>query len=283
MSDILLLPVSTPQQAADFARAQEECLVQDVFPNCDLDAPLSPEEQADLLSPERRQSLEALCQRETDPGRRCFFELDGQRVGYCFWVTFHSEDGKCFLLDFCIFPPFRCQGMGSRCFRALQAATQAQGAVYWELNTHCRRSMRFWQRQGFVFNGYDAYGVILLQLPPVRRDRLLCQRLRQEDLWQLEQLENTRRAAAGLPFLTDDQRAQLAQDWQQGKLRVWTLRRHTRIVAICAGRIQSGSWQLCLWQQPAGASQARAAKLRKYLLWQLDKQPVCWLNSPKTL
>lgn len=283
MSDILLLPVSTPRQAADFTRAQAECLVRDIIPHCDLQQPMSAEEQAYFLSADHQQSLEALCQREIDPGRRCFFELDGQRVGYCFWVTFQSEDGKCFLLDFCIFPPFRCQGIGSRCFRALQAATQAQGAVYWELNTHCRRSMRFWQRQGFVFNGYDAYGVILLQLPPARPARLLCQRLRQEDLWQLEQLENTRRAAAGLPFLTDDQRAQLVQDWQQGKLRVWTLRRQTRIVAICAGRIQSGSWQLCLWQQPAGASQARAAKLQKYLLRQLKGQSVRWLETLQTL
>lgn len=44
MQSISLIPVSTPQQAADFAQAQEECLVRDVFPSCDLDAPLSPEE-----------------------------------------------------------------------------------------------------------------------------------------------------------------------------------------------------------------------------------------------
>lgn len=283
MQSISLLPVSTPQQAANFAQAQEECLVRDVFPSCDLDAPLSPEEQADLLSPERRQSLEALCQRETDPGQRCFFALDGQRVGYCFWVTFHSEDDKCFILDFCIFPPFRCQGIGSRCFQALREHTQAQGAAYWELNTHCRRSLRFWQRQGFVCNGYDAYGAILLQLPPSGPTHTTCGRLRQEDLWQLEQLENTRRAAAGLPFLTDAQRTQLARDWQQGKLRVWALRRQTRIVAICTGRLKDSRWQLRLWQQPAGASRNRAAKLRNYLLRQLKGQPVCWLQAPKTL
>ncbi len=283
MRDILLLPVSTSRQAADFARAQAECLVRDIIPHCDLQQPMSAEEQAYFLSPDHRQSLDALCRRETDPGRRCFFELDGQRVGYCFWVTFHSEDGKCFILDFCIFPPFRCRGIGSRCFRALQEATRAQGAVYWELNTHCRRSMRFWQRQGFVFNGYDGCGTILLQLPPARPGRLLCQRLRQQELWQLEQLENTRRAAAGLPFLTDAQRARLTGDWQQGKLRVWTLQRQTRIVAICAGRYQDGGWQLCLWQQPAGASRNRAAKLRNYLFRQLKDQPVCWLQAPTTL
>ena len=60
-----------------------------------------------------------------------------------------------------------------------------------------------------------------------------------------------RRAAAGLPFLTDAQRTQLARDWQQGKLRVWALRRQTRIVAICTGRLKDSRWQLCRWQQPA--------------------------------
>lgn len=159
----------------------------------------------------------------------------------------------------------------------------AQGAAYWELNTHCRRSLQFWQRQGFVFNGYDPYGIILLQLPPSGPEYTTCGRLRREDLWQLEQLENTRRAAAGLPFLTDDQRGQLARDWQQGKLRVWALRRQTRIVAVCAGRNGGGVWQLCLWQQPAGASQARAARLRRFVLRQLGKAPVRWLNAPETL
>ena len=56
--------------------------------------------------------------------------------------------------------------MGARCFAALKAEEEARGAKYFALNTHCRRSMRFWERLGFWQDGFDEHGSALMVLPP---------------------------------------------------------------------------------------------------------------------
>ena len=49
------------------------------------------------------------------PQDRCyylFFHRDGQDIGFALPAIFTSEDGKCFILEFCIFPAFRGSGTG---------------------------------------------------------------------------------------------------------------------------------------------------------------------------
>lgn len=81
-------------------------------------------------------------------------------MSYC---TYQSEDGKCFVLDFWVFPEFRGKGTGHRCFDALKEYTVKDGAYYYEINCDGRDDrMRFWKSIGFVENGVDEYGVPLL-------------------------------------------------------------------------------------------------------------------------
>jgi GNAT superfamily N-acetyltransferase len=91
-----------------------------------------------------------------------YFCQDRERIGAASYCTYQSEDGKCFILDFWVFPPFRGNGTGHRCFDALAEYTEADGAKYYELNSEKEDSIRFWKSLGFCENGMDEYGMRLL-------------------------------------------------------------------------------------------------------------------------
>ncbi len=100
--------------------------------------------------------------RDTDRQHMVCFLREGKRIGAASYCTYQSEDGKCFILDFWVFPQFRGGGTGHRCFEALERYTKADGARYYELNSTKEDSIRFWKSNGFVENGKDEYDMLLL-------------------------------------------------------------------------------------------------------------------------
>lgn len=111
-----------------------------------------------FTSDEYRGVIERHMQRNTYKHRLIYFTENGQNVGACSYCIYKSEDGKCFILDFWVFPRFRGNGMGHRCFKALEEYTKADGATYYELNSSKANSIRFWQSNGFTESGKDEYG-----------------------------------------------------------------------------------------------------------------------------
>lgn len=99
--------------------------------------------------------------RETDRHHMVYFVEDGQRIGAAQYNTYQSEDGKCFILDFWVFPRYRGGGRGHACFAALEAYTRADGARYYEINSEKEDSVRFWKSLGFKENGKDEYDMPL--------------------------------------------------------------------------------------------------------------------------
>ena len=99
--------------------------------------------------------------RSTDKQHMVYFCRDGKRIGAASYCTYQSENGKCFILDYWIFPQFRGNGTGHRCFTALEQYTKADGAKYYELNSMKEDSIRFWKSIGFVENGKDEYDMLL--------------------------------------------------------------------------------------------------------------------------
>ena len=79
----------------------------------------------------------------------------------CMNDGYTREDGKCFLMDFWVFPEYRGNGMGHRCFKAFEERTRAEGAKYYEINSTKEDSVRFWKSLGFVENGKDEYDMPL--------------------------------------------------------------------------------------------------------------------------
>ena len=99
--------------------------------------------------------------RSTDKQHMVYFCRDGKRIGAASYCTYQSENGKCFILDYWIFPQFRRNGTGHRCFTALEQYTKADGAKYYELNSMKEDSIRFWKSIGFAENGKDEYDMLL--------------------------------------------------------------------------------------------------------------------------
>jgi len=127
------------------------------------DGMISDEEDiAYFTGKEYRGILEDHMIRSTDKQHMVYFCRDGERIGAASYCTYQSEDGKCFILDYWVFPQFRGNGTGHRCFEALEQYTKADGAQYYELNSTKENSIRFWKSMGFVENGKDEYDMLLL-------------------------------------------------------------------------------------------------------------------------
>ena len=100
--------------------------------------------------------------RTPDKLHMIYFVRDGVRIGASQYCTFKSEDGKCFILDFWVFPAYRGNGTGHECFHALSEYTRRDGALYYALNYAKEDSRRFWLSLGFVDNGMDECGTSLM-------------------------------------------------------------------------------------------------------------------------
>ena len=101
--------------------------------------------------------------RPVDRHHMVWFVEDGHRIGAAQCNTYQSEDGKCFILDFWVFPEYRGNGAGHRCFEALAAYTRADGAAYYEINSEKADSVRFWESLGFIQIGRDEYDMPLFR------------------------------------------------------------------------------------------------------------------------
>ena len=120
------------------------------------------EDKEYFQSKEYRGVIKSHMLRETDKHHMVYFVRAGERIGAAQYNTYQSEDGKCFVLDFWVFPPCRGNGTGHRCFEALEAYTKADGAVYYEINCEKENAQRFWKSLGFEDNGVDEYDMALM-------------------------------------------------------------------------------------------------------------------------
>ena len=120
------------------------------------------EDIAYFMGEEYRGILKNHMIRDTDKQHMVYFRRNGERIGAASYCTYQSEDGKCFIMDYWIFPQYRGNGTGHRCFEALEEYTKADGAEYYELNSEKEDSIRFWKSLGFVENGKDEYGMKLM-------------------------------------------------------------------------------------------------------------------------
>lgn len=123
--------------------------------------------RARFLGREYRDQIQRVHDRPADRARYLLFVQDGRDVGLALAVVFDSEDGKCLIMEFCVYPEFWGGGLGHRCARALLDWARLNGAAYAELNYGGdERRLRFWKSLGFVSNGADQWGdPTLIPLP----------------------------------------------------------------------------------------------------------------------
>ena len=169
---------------------------------------------------------------------RCFFLFfcrNGQDIGFTMPVIYTTEDGKCFIMEFCVYPEFRGNGTGKECARVLLNWAREHGALYAELNHDSgERRRHFWESVGFIENGADEWGEPLMILPPAEDIPITVEVLSDPEDWQIKKLENGFKKDIGEEALTEEQQKQLQQAIKEGKITFFVAKRGYRAVGMCS-------------------------------------------------
>ncbi len=201
----------------------------------------------DIFSASEREELEyflgfeyhdhmmKLYRRQQDRCFFLFFRQNGQDIGFAMPVIFTSEDGKCFILEYCVYPEFRGNGTGRECAKALLDWAKEHGALYAELN-HGRSARRrhFWETVGFLENGADEWGEPLMILPPKEDVPITIELLTDPEDRQLKKLENGFLREIGETPLTKEKQEKLAQAIRDGKITFFMAKRGYRAIGMCS-------------------------------------------------
>ena len=172
------------------------------------------------------------------PQDRCyflFFHRNGRDIGLAMPVILTSEDGKCFIMEYCVYPEFRGNGTGKECARVLLDWAKEHGALYAELNHGSNERRRhFWETVGFIENGADEWGEPLMILPPAENVPITVEVLADPKDWQLKKLENGFLKEIGESPATEEKQEQLTQAILDGKITFFVAKRGYRAVGMCS-------------------------------------------------
>ena len=151
----------TPEEVERFWQELHAYHARDIFPD-----PAEEDRAYFLDDSQYRAAVQRIHDREGDRCYYLLFQREGRDIGFALTALYPSEDGKCFVMEFCVLPEFRGGGTGTACARLLLDWAAAQGVQYEELNAADPRRIRFWSRLGFRPNGRDEWGEPLMLRPP---------------------------------------------------------------------------------------------------------------------
>lgn len=188
-----------------------------------------------FLAGDHRAHVQSIHDRAQDRCYYLFFRRGEQDIGFALPVIYTTEDGKCFIMEFCVFPEFRGSGTGRACAGVLLDWAREHGARYAELNYGGdERRRRFWASAGFVSNGADQWGDALMILPPAEDAPITVEILADPEDWQLQKLENGFLAEIGEQALTAEKQGQLTRAIREGKITFFVAKRGYRAVGMCS-------------------------------------------------
>ncbi|QQK08682.1 GNAT family N-acetyltransferase [Miniphocaeibacter halophilus] len=141
---------------------RDEYMYRDILSNDKIGLEITEKDREWLLSPEYRDYMEKLFFRNINKAYPVLLKKEKKVVGFCIYCTYHSEDGKCFIVEYCILPKYRGNKLGTVFFNMIKETEVLKGAKYFELNVSNKRNMSFWMKQGFNFKGIDKYGSVIL-------------------------------------------------------------------------------------------------------------------------
>ena len=175
---------------------------------------------------------------DDSPQDRCwylFFQQDGRDIGFALPVLYTSEDGKCFVMEYCVYPEYRGNGTDESCASALLDWARENGALYAELSVGGEMQQEHvWESLGFLKNGFDERGEPLMILPPKDEKPFNVEILKDPTDWQLLKLENGFKKEIGEEFLTKENQKQLQRAVKEGKITFFIAKRGSRAVGMCS-------------------------------------------------
>lgn len=218
----------TPAEVESFWTQLYDYFDRDLFPDPE------DEDREYFFGSEYREQMQCIHDREQDRCHYLFFYAEGRNIGFAMPVIYDSEDGKCFIMEFCIAPQFRGRGLGKACAEALLAWAWSNGARYAELNSGREDRTRFWKRLGFLENGADEWGEPLMILPPEENIPITVEVLSDPEDWQLYKLENGFLKEIGEQPLEKEHQERLSAAIRAGKITFFVARRGCRMVGMCS-------------------------------------------------
>ena len=220
----------TKQEISFFWEKLREYQERDIFPD------LEEEDKEYFSSGNYAESIQKLHDRVRNHCYYLIFRREEENIGIAMPVLYDQEDGKCFLLEFSVFPEFRGNGTGKSCAEAFLAWASKQGAAYVELNFGGLESRsRFWQRIGFLPNGRDEWGEPLMILPPKEEKPVTVELFRDfGDYWQLLKLLNGYLVEIGEDILSDEKVEKLKKAVTEEKIFFFLAKREGRAVGMCS-------------------------------------------------
>lgn len=156
--ELSLYEVKSKEEVDFFWNKRDQYMKEDIIPNCSLGTPLDEEDEKWFFSKEYKDHIINLFNRNTDQLKIIFFRRNNEYVGFCVYVTYISEDGKCFIVDYCIDSNHRNQGLGKQFFYLLKDYVIANGAKYFALNLSNEDNLRFWEFLKFEKECTDEAG-----------------------------------------------------------------------------------------------------------------------------
>jgi len=287
---ITIREVESCEEIAEFWRERDEYVIRDVFLNDTLGKPLTQNDLDWFLSKEYKDHMMKVFYRDEDKAHFVFFEQNGERIGFCSYVTYFSEDNKCFIIDYCVKPGFRHKGYGKACFHALREKEMEKGAEYFELNISNEGNRSFWTSLGFEYNGFDEYGSILYQLRPAQCGEITYEVFHIKYFDQLMQLMGGYKKAIGEELLTDAQKASLKNAIENHEIFFFVAKRKTRLIGMCSVSPTFSTYQCKksgvfgdFYILPVYQSKGIATSLTKSVFHWCDKHDVTplWVGSSK--
>ena len=229
-NQITIREAVTEQDIAVFWQQLLTYFIRDIFPN-----PEDEDREYFLSDTEYRAHMQKIHDRPQDRCHYLFFHRNGQDIGFAMPVIFNTEDGKCFIMEYCVYPEFRGSGTGKACAAVLIDWARENGALYAELNYGSNeRRFRFWESLGFVENGVDEWGEPLMILPPKDEVPITVEILSDPEDWQLKKLENGFLKEIGEQMLTEEKQEKLQQAIRDGKITFFMAKRVYRAVGMCS-------------------------------------------------
>lgn len=152
--------MESTEEISEFWRKKQEYEERDIFPT------LSAEEISKFDSNEYYDNIMELHHKPQAEGSALQFIFiydESDYIGFTMYKTYLYEDGKTFILDYCIEPDCRNKGIGSKALKELEDYLKEEGSTYIELNSGDlgEPNSRFWLRQGFIPAGRDDQGVMI--------------------------------------------------------------------------------------------------------------------------
>ena len=193
------------------------------------------EDRAYFLGEDYRAGIQKAHDRLDDRSHYLFFYRDGKNIGIAMPVIYNTEDEKCLIMEFCVYPEYRGNGTGRQCAGELLKWARQKGAAYAELNCGGdERRPRFWKSVGFVPNGVDQWGEPLMIYTPEEQVSYTVEVMTDPKDWQLLKLENGLMAEIGEKIMTEEQQERLQEAVKNGKITFFLAKRGYRAVGMCS-------------------------------------------------